>query len=150
MFGKKQAKNNQFAAGGHTLFDHALEVRGTVKFGGNLDIEGTVIGDVEADPSSEARVRITDRGTVEGQISAPKVIVNGTVKGNIYASKHLELAANACVTGDVHYRVIEMVKGSQVNGNMVLISDTETASADEEVKPSITEDVSPRNSDSSL
>lgn len=139
MFGSKKEKNNQFAAGGHTLFDHALEVRGSVTFGGNLDIEGTVIGDVSADPQSEARVRVTDRGRVSGEITAPKVVINGTVEGNIYSSKHLELAANAVVIGDVHYAVIEMVKGAQVNGNLVHEAELGKPSvelAPAEVKPS--------------
>jgi cytoskeletal protein CcmA (bactofilin family) len=62
---------------------------------------------------------IADTGIVEGEIRAPVVIVNGKVMGNIYSSKHLELAAKGNVTGSVHYHSIEMVKGAQVNGSMV-------------------------------
>jgi cytoskeletal protein CcmA (bactofilin family) len=47
------------------------------------------------------------------------VVVNGKVLGNIYSSKHLELAAKGNVTGTIHYHSIEMVKGAQVNGSMV-------------------------------
>jgi len=62
---------------------------------------------------------IADTCVVEGEIRAPVVIVNGKVMGNIYSSKHLELAAKGNVTGSVHYQSIEMVKGAQVNGSMV-------------------------------
>ena len=125
MFGGKKDKNSQFAAGGHTLFDHAVEIHGNVRFAGTLDIEGTVVGDIIAEEGTEAIVRLRDRGIVEGQIHAPKVIINGSISGDIYASKHLELAANAVVNGNVHYTVIEMVKGAQVNGALVHIAEKE-------------------------
>ena len=52
MFGSK--KSDQFASGGHTLFDRALEIQGSVVFGGTLDIEGKVIGDVVAAEGTDA------------------------------------------------------------------------------------------------
>lgn len=117
----KSKKDNQFVKGGHTLFDHALEVNGDVKFGGTLDVEGTVNGDIAAVDGVDALVHIREKGCVNGNIHAPKIIVNGEVNGDIFASKHLELAAKAIVNGSVHYQVIEMVKGSQVNGSLVHI-----------------------------
>ncbi len=119
MLGGK--KDNQFAKGGHTLFDRALEVEGDVRFGGTLDVEGTVKGNIAAVEGVDALVRILEKGRVIGDINAPKIIVDGEINGDIYATKHLELAAKAVVNGNVHYEVIEMVKGSQVNGNLVHI-----------------------------
>jgi len=122
-------KNDQFAKGGHTLFDHALEIQGNVKFGGTLDVEGTVNGDIESVDGADALVRVREKGCVNGDIRAPKIIVNGRVNGDVYATKHLELAANAEVNGNVHYQVIEMVKGSEVNGSLVHIVDKKTESS---------------------
>ncbi|WP_075185876.1 bactofilin family protein [Teredinibacter haidensis] len=119
MFAKK--KDNPFAQGGHTLFDNALEITGDVHFGGTLDIEGTVKGNITAETNGDALVRVRAKGEVTGEIHAPKIIINGHVHGDVYCSKHLELAANAVVNGDVHYKVIEMVKGAQVNGKLVHI-----------------------------
>lgn len=122
MFPKK--KDNPFAQGGHTLFDNALEITGDVRFGGTLDIEGTVKGSVIAEVSGgDALVNVRSRGHVVGEIHAPKIIINGRVNGNVFCTKHLELAANAVVSGDVHYKVIEMVKGAQVNGKLVFIEE---------------------------
>ncbi len=115
----KSEKSNQFSKGGHTLLDHALEIHGNVRFAGELDVEGTVIGDVAAEEGADALIRVRDRGQVQGEIRAPKMIINGTVTGDIYSTKHLELAANAVVNGNVHYQVIEMVKGAEVNGRLV-------------------------------
>ncbi len=120
MFGSKN--KDQFAKGGHTLFDHALEIEGNVRFGGVLDIEGTVNGAVSAVESQDALIRVREKGCVNGDIKAPKIIINGRVNGDVYATEHLELAAKAVVNGNVHYKVIEMVKGAEVNGNLVHVS----------------------------
>ncbi|MBD3647880.1 MAG: polymer-forming cytoskeletal protein, partial [Pseudomonadales bacterium] len=47
------------------------------------------------------------------------VIDKGKGEGDIHSSKHVELAAKAEVNGNVYYNLIEMVKGSAVDGNLV-------------------------------
>jgi Integral membrane protein CcmA involved in cell shape determination len=126
MFSKKQ--DNPFAKGGHTLLDNALEITGDVKFGGTLDIEGRVRGNIGAEPTGDALVHVRVKGEVTGEIHAPQIIINGHVHGDVYCTKHLELAANAVVNGDVHYKVIEMVKGAQVNGKLMHIAENVDAS----------------------
>ncbi len=134
MFGGK--KDNQFAKGGHTLFDRALEIEGNVRFAGTLDVEGVVNGDIQAVDSTDALIRVREKGCVNGDIHAPKIIVNGRVNGNVFATRHLELAAKAEVNGNVHYQVIEMVKGAQVNGSLVHIEvEPKPAEVSEAAKP---------------
>lgn len=133
MLGGK--KDNKFAKGGHTLFDQALEIEGDVRFGGTLDVEGTVKGNISAVDGVDALVRILEKGQVIGDIRAPKIIVDGQVNGDIYATGHLELAAKAVVNGNVHYQIIEMVKGSQVNGNLVHIETPSGKSGAAKVQP---------------
>ena len=64
-----------------TLIARDTEMFGDVKFSGNLEIEGAVIGSIIANPGSEASVRILEMGRVEGDIRVPKVAINGEVKG---------------------------------------------------------------------
>lgn len=118
MWGKKDSSKGK-SSGGTTLISKSTEVIGNVNFSGSLEIEGRVKGNIFAEEGSQARVRVMETGVVEGDISAPTVVINGAVNGDVYASKHVELAAKATVTGNVHYQVIEMVKGAQVNGNLV-------------------------------
>lgn len=103
----------------HTLISRSTKVVGDLHFTGELQLEGKVSGNIIASDEKDAKVVIADTGMVEGEIRAPIVIVNGKVVGNIYSSKHLELAAKGNVTGTVHYHFIEMVKGAQLNGSMV-------------------------------
>jgi cytoskeletal protein CcmA (bactofilin family) len=47
------------------------------------------------------------------------VIVNGAVEGDVHAEKRLDLGAEARITGDVYYSLIEMAVGAAVNGKMM-------------------------------
>ena len=103
----------------HTLFAKGTEVVGDVHFDGELDLEGKVRGNIIADGSGSAKVSVSDKGMVEGEIRAPNILINGSITGDVHSAKHIELGATAVVNGNVHYQLIEMVKGSQVNGNLV-------------------------------
>ncbi|GAA5315702.1 MAG: polymer-forming cytoskeletal protein [Candidatus Pelagadaptatus aseana] len=125
-----------FAAGSTTLISKTTEVVGDIHFTGNLEVEGRVRGNIFAEDGSDARVRIVDKGLVEGQIKVPTVVINGTVNGDVHSSKHIELAAKAAVSGNVHYNLIEMVKGAQVNGSLVYNGAKAKAKAAPEVEGS--------------
>jgi cytoskeletal protein CcmA (bactofilin family) len=109
----------------HTLISRDTEVIGDIHFSGELIIEGRVRGSIFAEDASESIVRVADKGVVEGEIKAPSAVVNGLVEGNVHCSKHIELASKAIVVGDLHYNLIEMVLGSEVNGKLVHITATE-------------------------
>jgi cytoskeletal protein CcmA (bactofilin family) len=132
MFGKKDKTMGGFASGSTTLLSKSTEVIGDMHFTGNLEVEGIVRGNVIA--NGDARVRVMEKGLVEGEISAPNVVINGRVVGDVYSSKHVELAANAVVEGNVHYQLIEMVKGAQVNGSLVYSADKGSEDKPESLK----------------
>lgn len=112
----------------HTLISRATKVVGDLYFTGELQLEGKVTGNIIAENEKDAKLVIADTGVVEGEVRAPVVILSGKVQGNIYSTKHLELAAKGNVIGTVHYHSIEMVKGAQVNGSMIN-TQQQTASA---------------------
>nr|WP_281417032.1 polymer-forming cytoskeletal protein [Kistimonas asteriae] len=98
-----------------TLISHGTEIHGDVRFHGSMHVEGRIVGDVVSD---DGVLRLAEAGSIEGDIHAPNVVVNGKVKGNVYATERLELAAKAEISGNVHYALIEMVMGAQVNGSL--------------------------------
>jgi cytoskeletal protein CcmA (bactofilin family) len=123
----------------HTLVSKATEVVGDIHFSGELIIEGRVKGNIYAEDDSGALIRITEKGAVEGEVCVPSAIINGLVQGNVRSADHLELAAKAVVVGNVYYNLIEMVMGSEVNGNLMHISasqnETERLAADKQKLP---------------
>jgi cytoskeletal protein CcmA (bactofilin family) len=77
---------------------------------------------VSAQDSSNGTLVLSESGVVEGDINVPHVVINGTVNGNIVSTGHVELQAAAKITGDIHYKAVEMELGAVLNGS--LVSDT--------------------------
>ena len=115
MFSSKDKGSNTHC---DTLISVKTEITGDVKFTGGLHIDGVIKGNLVAEAGSGAVVRVSDKGRVEGQISAPNIIINGKVIGDVHASEYIELAKKAQVTGDVYYQMMEMVMGAEVNGKL--------------------------------
>lgn len=120
MFGKKKDKRARSSVTHFdTLISGKTRIEGDLQFTGGLHIDGYIRGTIRAEEESDAIVRISDVGEIDGDVVAPHIIVNGTVHGDVYASKHIELAENASIKGNVYYCLIEMAMGAEVNGNLV-------------------------------
>ena len=102
-----------------TLVGPQSEVVGDVKFSGGLHVEGTIKGNVIAENDGRSLVQLTESGTIEGEIKAPFVVLNGVVIGDVHGGEHVELASKARVAGNVYYNLIEMAVGAEVNGKLV-------------------------------
>jgi len=122
MLGSKRSSS---VSGGTTLISDETVIVGDVHFFGNLDIEGLVKGNVVAQPGKDALLRVVGKGRVEGEIRVPSIIINGAVQGNVYSSKHLELASKSRVQGDVFYTLVEMAAGAEVNGSLTHLEEIE-------------------------
>lgn len=117
MWGK--SKKPKQTAQIDSLIGQNTEIRGDVIFSGGLHVDGTVKGSVIAEQGEDSLLTLSERGTIEGEVKVPNVIVNGKVIGNVHASGHVELASEARIHGNVYYALIEMAMGSEVNGNLV-------------------------------
>ncbi|MBQ14850.1 MAG: polymer-forming cytoskeletal protein [Gammaproteobacteria bacterium] len=106
----------------HTLISTSAELVGDIHFSGELIVEGRIKGNIYAEDESAAIIRVAKTGIIEGEICVPSVVINGTVSGDVRSTKHIELAAKAIVIGNVYYNLIEMVMGSEINGNLMHIN----------------------------
>lgn len=133
MFNSK-SKSTVINGDNTTLIARGTEITGQINFSGCLEVEGVVRGNIVAEPGCEvSQVRIQNSGEIYGDVCAPVVIINSSVEGNVYSSKRVELAANAVVCGDVHYQIIEMVKGAQVNGALMYTPEAATSAVSQAV-----------------
>lgn len=119
MFGQKKRRPTRV----DSVIGQQTQIVGDITFAGGLHIDGAVRGNVSAKADEKAALTVSERGSIEGEVRVPYVILNGIVKGDVYANDRVELAANARVEGDVHYRMIEMAMGAEVNGKLVRIAD---------------------------
>jgi len=109
-----------------SLIGQNSQIIGDFRFSGGLHVDGTVKGNVLADVDDHAMLTLSDKGTIEGEVKVPFIILNGVVKGDVHAREHVELASSARVEGNVYYRLIEMAMGAEVNGKLVRIADEDS------------------------
>lgn len=116
MIGKKKKRKVTQV---DSLVGQHTSLTGDLSFTGGLHIDGKVTGNVTSDDMDNSVLTLSDRGSVEGDVRVPYVILNGTVVGDVYAHQHIELASNARVEGNVYYNLLEMAMGAEVNGQLV-------------------------------
>ncbi len=137
MFGRKRRKHNV----ANTIVGMDTRVNGDLHFAGGLHIDGIVHGNVSADPDSEGTLSLAEGATVDGGVTVPYVLLDGVVKGDVYASKRVILGSTARVIGNVYYNLIEMAIGAEINGKLVHQPEgkapllAQTARLDESVTP---------------
>jgi len=102
-----------------TLIGSGSVLQGDLEFTGGLRVDGHIKGHVSAQDSNNGTLVLSESGVVEGDINVPHVIINGSVNGNIASSAHVELQSSAKITGDIHYKAVEMELGAVLNGNLV-------------------------------
>ena len=117
MWGKN--KKPKSTAQIDSLVGQNTEIKGDVVFSGGLHVDGVIKGSVIAKNGEDSLLTLSERGTIEGEVKVPNVVVNGKVIGDVHASGHVELAPDARIHGHVYYALIEMAMGSEVNGNLV-------------------------------
>jgi cytoskeletal protein CcmA (bactofilin family) len=101
-----------------SLIAHGSQITGNFRFTDGLRVDGDVTGNIRANEDQPSILVISESATVAGEVHADHIIINGTVKGPIYASVMLELQPKARIEGDVHYAALEMHQGALVAGQL--------------------------------
>ena len=102
-----------------TLIGSGSVLKGDLEFTGGLRVDGHIKGHVSAQDSNKGTLVLSESGVIEGDINVPHVVINGTVNGNIVSGGHVELQSSAKITGDIHYKAVEMELGAILNGSLV-------------------------------
>jgi cytoskeletal protein CcmA (bactofilin family) len=112
MFGKKAQPPIK------SLIAQGSRIEGNLKFTEGLRIDGEVVGNTSANPEQPSILVISEAAVVEGELRADHVIINGTVRGPVYAKELLELQPQARIEGDVYYKALEMHRGAMITGQL--------------------------------
>src|SRR5512134_2415562 len=105
------------------LIGTGATVEGSIIFAGGLRVDGRVRGDVIAAEGKPGTLVLSEQAQIEGEIRVSHVVINGTVIGPVHASDYVELQPKANVTGDVHYKTLEIQLGAVVQGRLVYQTD---------------------------
>jgi cytoskeletal protein CcmA (bactofilin family) len=101
------------------LIGPGMIIKGNVLFSGGLNIDGKVIGNIEANDKSRSLLIISASSQIKGTIKVSNVVINGRIDGDVIAVGHLELANKANITGNVYYNVLKMSAGARINGSLL-------------------------------
>jgi cytoskeletal protein CcmA (bactofilin family) len=122
MFGKTEKPQNQI----DSLIGVGTHIDGNVNFSGGLRVDGRITGNIVALGDKPSTLVLSDQAVIEGKIVVTHAIINGTVVGAIHASEYVELQPKAKVSGDVHYKAMEIQLGASVDGMLHHLNDVQS------------------------
>ena len=89
-----------------------LTVTGNLKTTGDIQVEGTVEGDIRAH-----LLTVGETATIRGEIVADDIVVNGRVVGRVRGLK-VRLTSTARVEGDIIHKTIAIESGAHFEGSV--------------------------------
>ncbi|MEM7422377.1 MAG: polymer-forming cytoskeletal protein [Pseudomonadota bacterium] len=107
-----------------SLLSNDLNIKGNVTSSGDIQIEGTIEGDVRAH-----LLTVGESATIRGEVIADDVVVNGRVIGRVRGLK-VRLTSSARVEGDIVHKTIAIESGAHFEGSVQRQEDPLGASGD--------------------
>ncbi len=95
-----------------SLLSSDLHITGNVKTTGDIQVEGTVEGDIRAH-----LLTIGESATIKGEITADDVVINGRIVGRVRGLK-VRLTSTARVEGDIIHKTIAIESGAHFEGSV--------------------------------
>lgn len=89
-----------------------LTIVGNIKTSGDIQIEGTVEGDIRAH-----LLTVGESATIRGEIVGDDIVVNGRVVGRVRGLK-VRLTSTARVEGDIVHKTIAIESGAHFEGSV--------------------------------
>jgi cytoskeletal protein CcmA (bactofilin family) len=117
LFRNFRKKNNGSAEGnrnrsGPSILTEDVVIEGNLISGGELQIDGTVNGDVRAHA-----VVVDAQGVIHGEVVAEEVLVRGRIIGPIRGI-HVHVYAGGHIEGDVINETISIDNGAYIDGTI--------------------------------
>ncbi|WP_136685568.1 bactofilin family protein [Falsirhodobacter xinxiangensis] len=95
-----------------SILSSDLTVTGNLKTSGDIQVEGTVEGDIRAH-----LLTVGESATIRGEIVADDIVVNGRVIGRVRGLK-VRLTSTARVEGDIIHKTIAIESGAHFEGSV--------------------------------
>ncbi|MBI1171221.1 polymer-forming cytoskeletal protein [bacterium] len=97
---------------GPSILSADLTIVGNMKTSGDIQVEGTVEGDIRAH-----LLTVGESATIRGEIVADDIVVNGRVIGRVRGLK-VRLTSSARVEGDIIHKTIAIESGAHFEGSV--------------------------------
>lgn len=106
-----QPKQQRSGRAAPSILSADVVVVGNVTSGGDIQIDGTIEGDIRS-----ISLTVGDKATINGEIVADDVVVRGRVIGSIHA-RRVQLCSNCHVEGNILHEALAVETGAYFEGN---------------------------------
>lgn len=103
-----------------TLVGSDATVTGNLIFDRGCHVAGTVKGDVSAPGNKKSELAVAQTGRIEGNARAARMLIQGTIVGDLRCSGTVTLKSTARIEGSIAYGQIEIEKGAVVKGQLLV------------------------------
>lgn len=97
----------------YNLIDSGTTITGDIKTEGNIRIDGTLNGSVNA----KGKVVVGPSGKIEGEVFCQNADVSGTLKAKVTVTELLYLQATATLLGDIVTNKLRVEPGANFTGS---------------------------------
>ena len=119
MFGRKSRRSSVI----RTLIGDNTRIQGDLCFESGCHVDGLVDGSVTGGNDPDAYLSVSENGKIKGNVKVPRLGLSGTVEGDVVVTERAEFGPTARVTGNVHYNLIEIAAGAEINGKLIHVSE---------------------------
>ncbi len=109
------------ATNSKNVLNSDVEIKGTLKFAGELTFDGKLDGDI----TSDGTLNLSDNAVIKGNLDVSSVVLRGKINGNVTAKEKIEIKAKTELFGDIRAPKLVIEEGvtfvgkSEVNPNKV-------------------------------
>ncbi len=101
-----------------TIISSGVIVEGKLSSNGNVRIDGTVNGDINAN----GNLTIGNQGEVTGEVHAQVITVGGKISGTITAHDKIILESTSLLKGDIITKILVVEEGAVFEGKSTMNS----------------------------
>jgi cytoskeletal protein CcmA (bactofilin family) len=123
--GRVSERATKLGRGGNLngFLDGGSHLEGKLHFEDTFRVDGRFTGEVE----SKGDLVVGQGGQIEGTVRVGRVFVSGTVQGDLYALRLVEIGAKGRVIGNLHTPALIVEDGGQIEGRCVMEGITSVA-----------------------
>lgn len=124
--GKRDAPPRQSSAarnGGVNTIDEHTTITGDLEAGGDIRIDGKLIGDLQC----QGRLIVGTTGIIEGDVRCVEAVIEGHYTGSITVSHLLTLKETSTVSGCIRAHQLAIGAGCQLDGQVAVAEMTAAA-----------------------
>ena len=137
-------KKDEIVTGGgaaETIVGTSVKLKGNLNSDGDITIDGSVNGEVK----TKGSVNIGPNAQVIANVKAKRVVVSGTVQGNIEAHERLTLTETGRVYGDIVANVLSISPGAIFTGKSNMMEKIKPADIEPVAEKAENEEIAEEN-----